>query len=230
PTARCGNRLSLTSSQPGDSMPKVIGATRLGLSRRALLKATAIGVTGLTTPALIGRAAGRGLSWSNGEPFSLGVASGSPSARGFVIWTRLAPVPLSPDPATPGGMPQQPVPVIYEVAADDAMRNVVQRGTVLADPTFAHAVHVELTGLAPGRSYWYRFSSGSAQSRVGRALTLPSPDSKPDRLRFGFVSCANFEHGYFSAYRHLADEHPDIVLFLGDYIYEGIGVGTDKVR
>jgi alkaline phosphatase D len=212
------------------SMPKVFEATRRSLSRRALLKATAIGVTGLTTPALIGRAAGQGLSWSNGEPFSLGVASGSPSTMGFVIWTRLAPVPLSPDPATPGGMPQQPVPIIYEVAADDAMRGVVQRGTVLADPSFAHAVHVELTGLAPGRSYWYRFSSGSAQSRIGRALTLPSPDSKPDQLRFGFVSCANFEHGYFSAYRHLADEHPDVVLFLGDYIYEGIGVGTDKVR
>lgn len=98
-------------------------------------------------------------------------------------------------------MPQKPVRIIYEVAADDdAMREVVQRGTVSAEPSFAHAVHVDVTGLAPGRSYWYRFSSGSAQSRIGRALTLPSPDSKPDRLRFGFVSCANFEHGYFSAY------------------------------
>jgi alkaline phosphatase D len=212
------------------SMPKAFGTTGLIFSRRVLLKAAAIGATGLAVPALVGRAAGQGLSWSNGDPFSHGVASGAPSTQGFVIWTRLAPVPLSPDPATPGGMPQEPVPVIYEVAADDAMREVVRRGTVSAEPSLAHALHVDVTGLAPGRSYWYRFSSGSAQSRIGRALTLPSPDSKPDRLRFGFVSCANFEHGYFSAYRHLADEYPDVVLFLGDYIYEGIGDEADKVR
>ena len=211
-------------------MPKAFGATGLILGRRLLLKSAAIGAAGLAAPALIGRAAGQGLGWSNGDPFSLGVASGAPSTQGFVIWTRLAPVPLSPDPETPGGMPQEPVLIIYEVATDDAMREVTLRGTVSAEPSFAHAVHVYVTGLKPGRSYWYRFSSGSAQSRIGRALTLPSLDSKPDRLRFGFVSCANFEHGYFSAYRHLADEHPDLVLFLGDYIYEGIGDGADKVR
>src|SRR5713226_4275902 len=142
-------------------MPKAFGATRLGLSRRALLKATAVGVTGLTAPALIGRTAVQGLSWSSGDPFSLGVASGAPSTQGFVIWTRLAPVPLSPDPATPGGMLQDAVPVIYEVAADDAMRQVVRRGTVSAEPSFAHALNVDVTDLAPGRSYWYRFSSGS---------------------------------------------------------------------
>jgi alkaline phosphatase D len=212
------------------SMPKAFGGTGLILSRRVLLKAVAIGASGLAAPALIGRAAGQTLSWSNGDPFSLGVASGAPSTQGFVIWTRLAPEPLSPDPATPGGMPPEPVQIQYEVAADDAMREVVQRGTVSAEPSFAHTVHVDLKGLAPARFYWYRFSSGSAQSRIGRALTLPSPDSKPDRLRFGFVSCANYEHGYFSAYRHLADEHPDVVLFLGDYIYEGIGDKADTVR
>jgi alkaline phosphatase D len=102
------------------------------------------------------------------------------------------------------------------------MIGVIQRGTLSAAASFAHSVHVDVTGRAAGRCYWYRSNCGSAQSRIGRALTLPAPDSKPDKLRFGFVSCANFEHGYFSAYRHLADEHPDIVLFLGDYIYEGV--------
>src|ERR1700719_4096020 len=89
------------------SMPKAFGANGLMLSRRVLLRAAAIGASGLAAPALIGRASGQALSWSNGDPFSLGVASGAPSTQGFVIWTRLAPVPLSPDPATLGGMPQQ---------------------------------------------------------------------------------------------------------------------------
>jgi alkaline phosphatase D len=127
-------------------------------------------------------------------------------------------------------MPQEPVSIIYEVATDDAMRDVVQLGTVLAEPSYAHAVHIDVTGLEPERPYWYRFNSGSAQSRIGRALTLPSADSKPDRLRFGYVSRANYEHGYFSAYRHLAAEHPDVALLLGDYIYEGVGDPADTVR
>ena len=203
---------------------------RIIVNRRALLRAFAFGASGIAAPALIGGAAGQALGWSAGYPFALGVASGVPSTQGFVIWTRLAPVPLFPDPSAPGGMPQEPVTLVYEIATDDAMREVIQRRTVLAEPSGAHAVHVHIDGLAPGRPYWYRFSSGSAQSRIGRALTLPLRDSKPDRLRFGFVSCANYEHGYFSAYRHLADEHPDIVLFLGDYIYEGIGGSPDKVR
>jgi alkaline phosphatase D len=100
------------------------------------------------------------------------------------------------------------------------MRNVVQRGTVMSDPGFAHSIHVEITGLRPRSTYWYRFHSGSAESRIGRATTLPAATDSVDRLRFGFVSCSNYEHGYFSGYRHLADENPDVVLFLGDYIYE----------
>ena len=191
----------------------MLEAARPVLSRRIILKVAAVGVTGWAAPALIGRAAGGMLSWRDGDPFSLGVASGTPSTHGFTIWTRLAPQPLLPDGSA--GMRPESVPIVYEIAADNAMSKVVQRGTVAASASFAHCVHVDVTGLAPGRSYWYRFNCGSAQSRIGRALTLPSLESKPDRLRFGFVSCANFEHGYFSAYRHLADEHPDVVLFLG---------------
>ena len=71
-----------------------------------------------------------------------------------------------------------------------------------------------------GRPYWYRFTSGDGASRIGRAMTAPAADAPLDRLRFGFVSCSNYELGYFSAYRHLADEQPDVALFLGDYIYE----------
>jgi alkaline phosphatase D len=88
-----------------------------------------------------------------------------------------------------------------------------------------------VTGLEPNRPYWYRFTSGDAQSRIGRSLTLPAAHAPLERLRLGFVSCSHYEHGYFAAYRHLADENPDAVLFLGDYIYEHFDTtSTDLVR
>ncbi len=169
-------------------------------------------------------------AWSKGDPFSLGVASGCPSPDGFVLWTRLAPEPLSPDPETPGGMSGGDVRVSYEIARDEGFKDIVRKGEALAEAGFAWSVHLEATGLEPARPYWYRFASGDAQSRVGRALTAPAPGAALDRLRFGFVSCSNYEHGYFSAYRHLTDEHPDFVAFLGDYIYEYVDRRKPVVR
>jgi alkaline phosphatase D len=202
-----------------------------GLTRRALIQISGVGaVAALAAPALVGCADGRGLSWSKGDPFSLGVASGDPAPDGFVLWTRLAPEPQSYDPAAPGGMTGGAVPVGYEIAGDAAFHDIVQRGTAFAEPDFAYSVHVEVTGLAPGRPYWYRFVSGDATSRIGRAATAPAPGSHLDRLRFAFVSCANYEHGYYAAYRHLTEEQPDLVLFLGDYIYEYIDMRPGVVR
>ena len=114
------------------------------------------------------------------------------------------------------------VPISYEIATNSTMRQITRRGEATAEEAFAYSVHVDVRGLKSGRPYWYRFTSGSATSRVGRTATLPAPETSTDRLRFGFVSCSNYEHGYFSAYRHLADENPEFVVFLGDYIYETI--------
>ncbi len=91
-------------------------------------------------------------------------------------------------------------------------------------------MHLDIGGCKPGRSYWYRFLSGEATSAVGRAITLPAAGSGARSVRFGYVSCANYEHGYFSAYRHLTDENPEFVLFLGDYIYETIEENRPIVR
>ncbi|HEX7006829.1 MAG TPA: alkaline phosphatase D family protein [Alphaproteobacteria bacterium] len=175
----------------------------------------------IAAPALIG-CLGPGRSWKEGDPFSLGVAAGCPSSDGFVLWTRLAPVPTAEDPAAPGGMTGGPVEIAYEIALDPEMRRIVRRGIGIAEPDFAYSVHVEVAGLAPGRPYWYRFTSGAAASRVGRAITLPAPGAGVDRLRLAVASCANYEHGYFAAYRHMADEAPDLAIFLGDYIYEHV--------
>lgn len=195
--------------------------SRPRLTRRDFLH-TAGSLAGTAlVPSLIGCAA-PGPAWTK-DPFSLGIASGEPAPDGFVLWTRLAPEPLSADPSTPGGMSGAAVPVAFEIASDSGMRDIVRRGTALASPDFAWSVHIEVNGLLPGRPYWYRFAAGSAHSTIGRTMTAPAADQPLARMRFGFVSCANYEIGYFSAYRHLAEEQPDVAVFLGDYIYEFAG-------
>ena len=153
------------------------------------------------------------------NPFSLGVASGSPATDGMVLWTRLM--------GTANGEPLPPVPiqVRWELARDAQFKMLVQTGTALAHPDFAHSVHVEVGGLMPFRDestplhYWYRFMVADAVSAVGRTRALPALASR-QKLTLALASCQNYEHGYFSAYRHMATENLDCVLFVGDYIYE----------
>ncbi len=201
---------------------------RRSLSRRRLLGgAASAGLAAVAAPAVLRFAVAEPHA---SEPFSLGVASGAPRPDGFVLWTRLAPDPLSVNPETPGGMSGPDATLTYEIAADSGMAKIVRRGDATAEKAFGYSVHLDVAGLDPGRPYWYRFRSGNAMSRIGRAVTLPAPGAALDKIRFGFVSCSNYEHGYFSAYRHLADENPEVVLFLGDYIYETIEENRPIVR
>ncbi len=174
--------------------------------------------------------AARQFGWAGETPFTLGVASGAPRPDGFVLWTRLAPDPLPNDPGKLGGLSDGDIEIGYEIATDPRFFRIVQRGLCLAESTFAHSVHLEVTALAPGRPYWYRFFSGAAASATGRAVTAPAPGSAVSTLRFGFCSCANYEQGFFAAYRHLAEEAPDLVLFLGDYIYESVDPSPAAIR
>ncbi|MEJ2120516.1 MAG: alkaline phosphatase D family protein [Alphaproteobacteria bacterium] len=150
-----------------------------------------------------------------GDPFTLGVASGEPAPDGFVIWTRLAP-----DLKRGGGMPPVPVAVDWELALDPRMRRAVRRGRTVARPESAHSVHVEIGGLAPRRPYWYRFRAAGAQSPIGRAVTLPAAGAPVDLFRIAVASCQHWEFGYYSAYRHMVADRPDLILHVGDYIYE----------
>jgi alkaline phosphatase D len=150
-------------------------------------------------------------------PFTLGVASGYPSASSVVLWTRLT------------GLDPTPVAVRWELAADEAMQRVVAAGSSEAAASWAHSVHVEVDGLEAGRWYWYRFRAGDAQSPIGRTRTAPGKDSGVERMRFAFASCQQYEQGWFGAYRHIAADAPDLVAFLGDYIYES-SWGRDHVR
>jgi alkaline phosphatase D len=188
--------------------------TRGVLDRRRFLAAGGVGAALLVADRLAGAwptPAQRG-----GYPFTLGVASGDPAPDGVVLWTRLAPAPLLAD----GGMPAQAVSVDWRVAADPHLRRIVRAGTVLAQPAQAHTVHVEVEGLEPARTYWYRFRAAGELSPVGRTRTLPAPGASPARLALAVVSCQHYEHGYYTAYQHLAQEDLDLVLHIGDYIYE----------
>lgn len=149
-------------------------------------------------------------------PFTLGIASGDPLPDSIVLWTRLATSPLDPG----GGMDPERVTVRWELARDERFTTGLRSGTVVASPEWGHAVHVDARGLSPATTYWYRFRVGDWESPVGRTRTAPAANALPDRLRFAFVSCQRWEHGYFTAYRHLAAEDLDLVLHLGDYIYE----------
>lgn len=161
------------------------------------------------------RAAPKALALS--YPFSLGVASGDPTATGVVLWTRLAPKPLAPG----GGMPRQAVEVSFRIAADEAMTKVVASGKAPAAPEWAHSVHVEVEGLQPDTWYWYQFEFAGETSPKGRARTLPAASAMPEKLRFAFASCQHYEAGYYTAFDHMAREAPDLIVHLGDYIYEG---------
>lgn len=165
------------------------------------------------------------------DPFGLGVASGCPTPEGVVLWTRL----LFPQPAVDPfsfakvvEVAQPPVEVDWDVAEDEGFTRVVRMGRVRAEEAMGHSVHVAVTGLRPGRWYHYRFRAGDAVSPVGRTRTAPAPGEMAP-MRFAFASCQQYEQGYYAAYRDMAARAPELVVHLGDYIYEK-SWGTGKVR
>ena len=179
------------------------------LSRRDLL----LGSSALLLSSLVRTPASARASFKS-DPFKLGVASGSPRPQSVVLWTRLAP-----DPLHGGGLDPEPIEVKWEIAQDESFHKIVKSGKATASPVYAHSVHAEVKGLEPAKSYYYRFMAGDAVSPVGQTRTAVAKNSL-DPLRFTFASCQMFEQGYFTAQKHMANEDLDLVVFLGDYIYE----------
>ena len=160
-----------------------------------------------------------------GYPFRLGVASGDPTPNGASLWTRLAPEPL----VEGGGMPPKDIAVRWQVATDSRFRNVARSGTAAAVPELGHSVHVDVRGLRPGREYYYRFLTSGDASPVGRTKTVPDARARVSDLSFAFASCQKWDDGFYSPYRRMAEEDIELVIHLGDYIYE-YGVGSGGVR
>ena len=203
---------------PGPTRP-----TPPSYDRRRFLVAAG-GVAGLAALAQLpaGPASATPRRAGHDYPYTLGVASGDPTPTGVVLWTRLAPKPFEDG----GGMPDQRVQVEWQIARDERFRQVVRQGTVWALPELAHSVHVDVDGLKPDREWHYRFRYAGAVSPVGRTRTAPVLGHPTKALTFAFASCQDWSSGYYSAYRHMAEEDLDLVIHLGDYVYEG-GIPAD---
>ncbi len=166
------------------------------------------------TTTSLGLGAALGCGDGTSDPvFTLGVASGDPLEDRVILWTRLL-NPLAPLEGEHF--------VEWEVARDESFSDVVVSGEVLAQPDAAHTVHVDATGLAPGEVYFYRFHALGDTSPVGRTRTAPAADAM-DPLRMAVASCQDYRDGYYTAYSDLVAQAPDLVAFLGDYIYENDG-------
>ena len=153
----------------------------------------------------------------SGDPFTLGVASGDPDTSTVILWTRLAP-----DPTNGGGMPDADAPVTWEMASDDGFSTIVAQGTFIATAAHGHSVHVTATPLSgTSGSLYYRFRIGAFTSPVGR--TTLAPVGATETAVFVSASCQNYEDGLYAAHRDIAQQKPDFLVWLGDYIYEGAG-------
>ena len=188
----------------------------MSVERRQLLKMFAgLGLSSVSASSLAAR---RALSAPASDRFPLGVASGSPSSDGFVLWTRLSPQGLR-------GVASVTWKVFEEGAATP-----VASGEQEAPVELAHTIHVEVTGLKPDRWYEYEFVAMGATSPRGRTRTFPARGVAATNMRFAYASCQRFDVGQYWAYAHMAREEPDFVLFLGDYIYERRANEKNAVR
>lgn len=150
------------------------------------------------------------------DPFTLGVASGQARHDSVVLWTRLVLTPQAPN----GGMEPRSYALRWQLAHDEHFATVVREGVVAAPAADAHSVRIHVQGLEAERVYFYRFMLGDAISPTGRTRTAPHPMSAVRRMRLVLASCQHFEQGYYAAWREVAAQDVDAVLFVGDYIYE----------
>ncbi len=191
------------------------------MTRRTLLQTAAAGATtaALAQSPLAHARAPKEPFLTRGA-FSLGVAAGYPTTSEIILWTALDEV-------------KGNATVKLEVATDSGFGNVVLAKDVRVPAVRDHTVHTRVTGLKPGERYWYRFHTRTTDSMVGRFRTARPADSQ-EPVRVGFFSCQDWQAGYYAAHDGLAREDDlDLVICLGDYIYEqtyydGPRAGTDK--
>ena len=175
------------------------------MDRRHLLRQLSRQAAAAALGSLFGaatRAQGDGARWPAhlDYPFTLGVASGMPRPGAVLLWTRLAPRPHDPL----GGMPGTPLALRWELAEDERFSIGLRQGEFTARPEHGHSVHVEVDGLASGRTWYYRFIAGDAVSPIGRTRTAPADDEPVQRLRIALASCQHYEQGWYAAHREIA--------------------------
>ena len=186
-------------------------------SRRHLLRLGAQLSGALALGAMPGllHGAARRLTSLQADPFTLGVASGDPTADSVVLWTR-----LDNDILREMGAELDTIEIAYEISTSESFRNVLRQGVIVAPAELGHSAHAEVRGLQAETVYFYRWQLGNVTSPIGRTKTAAAADADIQQLRFAIASCQQYEHGYFTAYQHMADEGFDLIVHLGDYIYE----------
>ncbi len=189
--------------------------TDRSLTRRRFLQSTALIAAATATP-IPPASAGQSHSW-----FQHGVASGDPTPDSVILWTRVTPTPE----ATPGSGLGAEVSIVWEVAREASISTVVARGTMATGPACDHTVHVDPGGLEPSTRYFYRFTApDGSRSPVGSTSTLTPAHAPLASLRLAVASCSNWESGFFAAFGDVARRADagelDVMVFLGDYIYE----------
>ncbi|HCH4310537.1 TPA: alkaline phosphatase D family protein [Vibrio parahaemolyticus] len=176
----------------------------MSLSRRDFMKV--VSSTAVAT-GLIG--CGSDDNESVAVSFEHGVASGDPTQTQVIIWTRVTTT-------------ASYVDVSWQVASDMEFSNVVQNGVFTTDTGRDFTVKVDVQNLNANSQYYYRFMVGEMMSEVGQTQTLP--EDGVEKASMAVVSCANYPAGYFHVYREILNQHEqspfDVVLHLGDYIYE----------
>mgnify|MGYP000754804158 CR=1 FL=1 len=188
------------------------------LTRRSFMKSAAAGAGAVAVPmALTGCGADDKdeITTSNSKlvvAFGHGVASGDPLSDRVIIWTRVTPT-------TDDASSNKTVPVDWKVATDSAMTEVVASGSIRTNSTVDYTVKVDVDKLSANTVYYYQFTGPlSVKTVVGITKTLPV--GYVESVKLAVCSCANYPAGYFNAYDALGKSDADVVVHLGDYIYE----------
>jgi len=178
------------------------------ISRRELIQKSLFGFGALSLPvAFTGCNDGSDDESAEAQAdFLHGVASGDPLQDKVILWTRLTPVDLS-----------ARLKVTWEIATDNQFKQNLKTGMVETTKTDDFTVKVDATGLQANTIYYYRFRFGNKISSVGQTKTLPISTNK---VSFAVCSCSNYPAGYFYVYREMAKQNVDVIIHLGDYIYE----------
>jgi alkaline phosphatase D len=188
--------------------PKKVQPAAVGSNRRSFFKQSGSAAMALASASMAPVAALARTRAELDSVFQHGVASGDPLADRVILWTRVTPA-----------APVSVVAVSYIVATDPALTQVVLRASTKTNPDRDYTVKVDAAGLLPATTYYYRFTVDGVNSPIGRTKTLPVGSTQ--RLRMAVVSCSNHAYGYFNAYGRIAERADlDLVMHLGDYIYE----------
>ncbi|MND59536.1 Alkaline phosphatase D precursor [compost metagenome] len=140
--------------------------------------------------------------------FESGVASFDPSATGVIIWTRYS--------------VETDAEITWEISKENSFSEILRRGQVKADATNDFTLAIDVQNIASNTKYYYRFYNAKTKeaSIVGETLTLPAKTDNVNEVKMAVVSCSNFPAGLFNVYGAIAKSEADIVVHLGDYIYE----------